>query len=83
MEGGNNHKKAQHRDNLQGQPKQPKPVQIAVSALGHHVEVNSNATPQMTIKALTMAINAIVAKHEFKERSPIEEVPSIVPMGRL
>lgn len=70
----------------QGQP-QPEmvPVQISVTALGQAVDVHGNATPEVTIKALTMAINAIafdMAKKMKGEGNRIQQVPAIIPVGR-
>lgn len=82
-----NSKKARHRNNLIP-PKQEElvPVQISVTALGHQVDVQGNAPPDVVIKALTMAINAIVRdlakKAAGQEANKIHRVPTIIPVGR-
>ena len=61
------------------------PVEIHIEALGTNVAVNSNAQdPKMVLQVLIMAMNVMIAQHEIKKPTNIiQEVPRIVPVGRI
>lgn len=87
MEAKEKEREIVNKDNNKQQGPQPKmiPVQISVSAIGARVDLTSNADPEMTIKVLTMAINATVAEMVKKakgEDNKIHQVPPIIPVGR-